>query len=147
MIRQLCRALPATVSKSERKTHQFISGLLSPTVFLSSAFWLVPQLNQNMHAENVSFFCPIFIFFAVDSSSPGAPKSLRWDSFTTRPRCSIGGVISWDSLPERDRRIHHYKICISLWGPEQLRKITGKWLILHIRCRVLRGTLSKDIFH
>ncbi|XP_074734719.1 uncharacterized protein LOC141947458 [Strix uralensis] len=65
----------------------------------------------------------------VDPLPPGAPKSLRWDSFITGPRASIGGVICWDSPPERDLRIHHYKICISLWEPEQLRKITGKWLM------------------
>jgi len=64
--------------------------------------------------------------FQVDPSPPGAHKSLRWNSFTTRLCASIAAVISWDSPPERDLRIHHYKICISLWGLEQLRKIFGK---------------------
>lgn len=71
---------------------------------------------------------PCYVF-QVDPSSPDAPKSLRWDRFTTGPRGSIGGVICWDSPPERDLRIHHYKICISLWGLEQLRRITEKWLM------------------
>ncbi|TRZ23028.1 hypothetical protein HGM15179_004067 [Zosterops borbonicus] len=62
----------------------------------------------------------------VDPSPPGVPKDLSWDNFITGPGAFISAVICWDLPSKRDLRIHHYKICISLWGPEQLIKITEK---------------------
>ena len=45
---------------------QFTLGLLSPAVFFSSAFWLVPQLNQNMHAEKAfPSSAPNLVYFAA----------------------------------------------------------------------------------
>lgn len=107
-----------------------------------SCHWLSLFLIELFHfCKLIPVPCSVF---QVDSSSPGGPKSLRWDSFTTGPRGSIGGVISWDSRPERDQRIHHYKICISLWRPEQLRKITGKWL-MYVRCRCTHSGVSREV--
>ncbi|XP_076134932.1 anosmin-1b [Alosa pseudoharengus] len=59
-------------------------------------------------------------FSSRDPFPPEAPQNLRTGNFTVRPDGTVSVALRWDSPPEGDLPVHHYRVSWSVRGAQRL---------------------------